>query len=124
MKAKVNLGRGNDGVRLEFTDEVSGTQFLEAYFNLEDWAKVLFSSGGKCEFEFRTKYIGKHHEMKVIAIDFHNYIFDGENTEEAAKKAVEPYETDGWKGEWRDLLNYHRRAPGSDSYSVTFHRYV
>jgi hypothetical protein len=124
MIAKVHLGRSNEHVRLEFRDKESGTEFLEATFTLEDWARVLFAAGGDCEFELTAENVGKRHEMKTIKIAFHDYLFNGGNREDAAKKALEPYEIDGWKGDWRDLLNHHRRYLNSNSYNVTFHRYV
>lgn len=47
-----------------------------------------------------------------------------ERTIEASKrKALAPYEVDGWQGRASDLGNHHR-SQGNDTYLVTFDRYV
>jgi hypothetical protein len=129
-----------DEMRLRVTDPVSGIQFLELIIDPGELMRALTGSTVQAQFELNaTHLIGMKHEQKTELIPFD--CFDGSATRvdgqrceshqrtDAMRKALAPFEHDGWKGRGDDLLNMHNRVGGrhgekTPKQKVSFTRFV
>jgi hypothetical protein len=132
-----------DEVRLEIRDPVSGVQFLELRIDPGEMMRALTGATVNAEFELSAVHlIGMKHERKTELIPFDCFdpkskrLGDGSRIQEshhqrtnAMRKALEPFERDGWIGDGSDLLNMHNRIGGRQGekipkQKVGFTRYV
>ena len=122
IKAKLGLSRAGMGsdsyMRMEIEDATSGIRFCELEIGMYDYAFLttgLHGVSAKCTLR-GLEDVGKSVEGKKEIIP------RPEDTPEAIKAALAPYEVDGWKAYPPDLTNYHNSVEGGQS--VSFHRYV
>jgi hypothetical protein len=119
---KINIARpgGYDTgvITIEVQDEATGVQHLEIQLGLEDFASAVTGVGHiPCTYRLMSPNLfGADIERKTEYISYEG------GGEDAAKKALEPYEVDGWMGSVRDATNHHRL--GKDGYAVGFVRYL
>lgn len=129
MKGKITIsrytgGERGTGINIKVVDELSGTEFISVEITAETLGNALTGMGFQpCEFELRAEQVGKKHEHKTEVLPIRLGYYKQKDAEAVAKKALKPYEKDGWTGDWRDLCNHHRWT-GADKTTVTFHRFV
>ncbi len=107
-------GLGNDGISLRVTDKASNSTILEIDMSVETFAHAMFITEQECEAHWRTKNLGLKHEWKKEVVPYEH----GQDK----KKALAPFEIDGWIGTERDLDNGHRSVKGGQE--VHFDRWV
>ena len=129
MKGSLRIGKymQEDTVYIEFEDETSGTRFLRATMTVTEYAKVMFNSEGKCNFELHVDNVGKVHQNKDVKVFVPNS--DYYHSKDDVKKAVAPYEIDGWEAYLDDGMNHHKMVKGThtekgDTYIIGFSRFV
>lgn len=129
-----------DEMRIDVTDPVSGVQFLEIILDPGELMRALTGSTVQGQFQLNAPHlIGMKHEQKTELIPFD--CFDSESTRvdgqrceshqrtDAMRKALEPFERDGWRASGADLLNMHNRVGGRHGekipkQKVSFTRFV
>lgn len=119
LKAKLCISRprggGIDYVQIEIVDAASHCIAASVKVGLTDFAEALFGLYG-------VVGMVREHKTEIVTLPRH---YAWEQREVAARAAVGPFEVDGWKGQWADLLNHHNRQPGAEpKYRVRFERYV
>lgn len=130
LKGKIHIGRvicntEDDYISIELEDDLSHTQVVEIELTKEAYADALFSRVVPCQFRLRSKVVGMKAELKRENVKVPKFTYNKEKDLEKCKKAVAPYETDGWKADADDLLNSHRNVDGkSELRCVTFRRHV
>ncbi len=128
LPAKLSIGRysgSREGIHIDVIDESSRVTIVELDVSFEEFAKALTGMYGvPCVAEWRgTELIGKQHQHKTEEVPF-RYPFMGKGkAEKAAKEAIKPFEVGGWRGDWTDCLNWHRRVRDGVQ-QVSFTRYV
>lgn len=109
-------------IRIELTDNESRCRVVEILLSLCDFSEAITGRGYvDCKFEYNDSgKIGMVREIKTVAVPYveHEYI----KREEAAAKAIKPFEVDGWKGSTYDYLNHHNRK--DKTVTVGFQRWV
>ena len=116
--------RADGWVSITLVDESSGREILEVDLEYDEFGKALTGlSYRPCEFEVSSlDLIGKNLETKEEIITY-NRDFDRKNDLPARKKALKPFEVDGWQGSPDDLGNWHN-SKGNGQWRVGFRRYV
>ena len=130
LKGRITItapyGANADYIQIEFTDELSGTLFMQATLNYAEFAKALVGRGDmRCEFELNAEKVGLVYEHKAELV----FVPAGKFTtcQERAAEAVKALEADGWLGRVDDALNHHNMRKQEKQgawYSVIFMRYV
>lgn len=116
------------GVFIYLTDDMSLTRCVEINIPIADFAELLFGRGElPCEFEFRPDRVGLKHEHKTEQVRMPKHDF--EKRQSVAKKALAPFEIDGWKGSVRDMENHNNyvgptQKDGSQMVRVQFVRWI
>lgn len=118
----------NDPLPISITleDSTSRTQCLVLHMSLEAFAKALFGQSQPCNFQVRTRLVGKYHQTKTELIPVPS-IPDRERQKIVAQEAVSRHEVDGWKGDLDDALNRNRINGKRDNvplYEVRYTRWV
>lgn len=111
-----------DGVKLSIEDKISGSIFIECDISMMAFAQMLTGSGGDAVGEFLGVHIGMVHEVKteVVEVSGKGKSYGDEGP---ARKAIAPFEVDGWRGSVSGAMNHHRHT-GGNKYSVGFSRFV
>jgi hypothetical protein len=125
VELSINRISGGDGerpMRIEITDDISGTIILRADFSLENFMRALTGQSamegvGKV---FLAGPIGCTTETKREALPRPK---GNRDDGKEAKCLLKPFEVDGWVGSPNDLYNHHRWA-ADGKVSVMFRRYV
>lgn len=123
---------GEDGpiMEVEIIDDASRTRVVEARASLEDFMRAITSSEVECVFSFGGDAVGWRHEHKTEEIVFVDRYAKPDVRQREAKRALKPFEVDGWTGRADDLFNEHNRVKGSGTrnthpvYKVSFFRHV
>mgnify|MGYP000175574113 FL=1 len=122
-------GGGADYVQLEIEDATSGSILFQTRVPLAEFTEAITGlSSRPCEtMALGVKYFGMKLETKVQVVP--KIEDDGlwKNRGQTEKKAVAPFEVDGWKARQGDYGNHHRsiKTAGTDAaYNVNFYRYV
>lgn len=127
LTGQVTIARSStDHIHIEFRDCLSRVLFLNAYMLPDDFARAITGLGAQpCTFKLQgTGFVGLRKESKNVMVEYSGPKWiKGSLDEKGAREAVKEYEVDGWKGDWRDVLNDRRRTDGN-FYMVYFHRYV
>jgi len=107
-------------VSIEITDSVSGDVIAQLYLSDAEFGHALSSpSEISCEAKVYTEaHLGMTHETKKLTVPWK----PGRGTPEERRKAVEPFEIDGWLASLGDFENHHNWGAGVCY--VTFFRYV
>lgn len=121
-------GAKGEGITISIVDDLSGVSFVEVEVDPATFGRaVTGQSYLPCEVtEWHPENVGKVPEVKT------EYVLvpkDWRNRKERAAAAVAEHETDGWRGDVSDAMNYHHLVGKEstetyDCYSVTFRRYV
>lgn len=116
---------GSDLFTIALVDVATGVEVCEIEVSPENMAKALTARLVDCEFDVRPALLGKRREYKTenILVPKGPYV----DREKAARAALAPHESHGWRGRVSDALNPHRYrggAPDGDWYTVSFERYV
>ena len=125
--SRTHRGDGKDSIRIEIVDGSSRVHFLVGEMSLSDFASAITGLGYQpIDLEVRgLDKLGMKREHKSERIAWTGFRVRDAFTIELAKATIAPYEIDGWRGQYDDLFNSHKRIVGSnDLYSVGFHRYV
>lgn len=127
-------GNGCDYIQMEFEDAVSGTILAQVRIKYAAFATAITGlSGVDCETRvLGMKYFGKKRETKTVFVpDIGGNWW--ENRSENSKKAVAPFEIDGWMARTGDYGNQHRYTKkkiegpieaAESGFNVIFFRYV
>lgn len=113
-------GDPHTGITITLNDETSGTQCVEIHLTIEAFAiAITGGSHQKCEFEWRPGNVGKFAENKeeIVTVDW------TEKSEAKIRKALAPFEKDGWSARRSDVTNHHMRTEAGKQ-RVTFFRFV
>jgi hypothetical protein len=127
LPARVTIGgftssHGAGGVHIRVIDDSSRTIVLEFSMSHEAFGHALAThSEQPGMMELSPDNAGKIHEHKTETV-----AWDGAYNDEASKrKALKPFEVDGWIGYAGDLGNHHRSTrKNRNEYTVAFDRYV
>ncbi len=129
LKGKLSISRPTYGdgrklINITLVDEISGSEFLDLEIPTQQFAECLTGlSRVECEFEYRPDRVGLRYEHKTERVPFlYPFGVNEEDRDKAAKAACEPFETDGWAGDWKECLNGHKRGGGHAT--VIFRRWV
>ena len=129
LKGHISIGvpqcsNGRRFVCIQITDELSGCRVVEIEMELEAWALALASSYQDCIFDdIRSPCIGKRRERKTVPIK-HPDEMSFDISDARLRKAVAPYEVDGWTGDIGCFRNHHKRDRETRKYNVSFVRWV
>lgn len=111
-------------IRLRIEDELSSSEVIEVRMSREALADALTGRGyNPCEFVLRPQVCGmkREHKTEIVTMPKNCKYKD----EKAAKKAMKPFEVDGWEGRISDCFNSHKLVDGSTNrYKVSFVRHV
>ena len=116
----------DDRIVLEIHDVKSGVVLMKVSMTYAEYG--VLAAGGRstdCELTlFRTDLAGATRETKTEAVDINKYGYSHEKAD--AKKAVAPFEVDGWKARISDVFNGHRSFNKGDRRfsNVVFVRFV
>lgn len=135
LRGTISLTRSmgsRNSFRLDLTDESSRALAVEVEIMPEDFANFMSTRPAACRFRFNDSgVVGMQAENKTELVPFDCFSkapkVGADSRTKAAIKALAPFEVDGWKGEARDLWNYHNREKGMldrPHQKVAFHRYV
>ena len=110
-------GGEKDYVNIEIEDEDSGCRILTLELDHWSFARALFSHAftecQKAELLRDLSRVGKKHEHKseVVGIHMPKSVLSLNDTyhdhSNLIRKAVKPFEVDGWKARINDALNHH-----------------
>lgn len=109
-------------IQVEVIDGKSGCIAFRFRMSFETLARILTGQGEVSgTLEVFDAPIGKRHEAKeeLLPCDFP---YGKKNLLALAKKAMQKFEVDGWRGDESDLENHHNYVPGG--IRVRFVRYV
>lgn len=117
-------GGDEDKIHIEIRENRSGVQFLDIEMGVAEFGYAVTGlSGQNCKFELRQlEHVGKLRECKQVCVPFEVCYANEPERSRLAKKALAPYEVDGWSGYKDDLFNMHRHT--KDGFNVTFVRFV
>ena len=130
--ARFTDSRGPSGVIIELDDEVSGTRVLSARISLAEFAEAL-TGRGNCSitFELWPQFVGWAREVKEEIVHTAEPLYSAGRTRihAAQRKALAPFEVDGWLARDMDIGNQHRRErdldrDGLKAYRVIFIRFI
>lgn len=127
MKGHVSItrytgGPKGSGITISLTDDLSGCECVEIKLPAQQFGDAVTGhSLTECEFEFRPLHVGMRAENKTEIVPFKPKYSRNEGE---AKKALKPFEVDGWIGRLSDLRNHHCNVQGQDAYRVVFYRWV
>lgn len=109
-----------DEMWLHLTDTQNHIEVLRLKMSLEDFARIITGQSDRpCTFAMRPDHLGKDVEQKHEIVPYDGSWMD---SNEDKRKALAPFEVDGWQGSLSDLGNGHRRT--KKGYRVSFTRYV
>lgn len=126
LKAQLHLSRLSGGdettpFRLTVTDDNARVQFLEVWLTIEQFADFLTNRTTEGGFILtRPDLVGTTGQNKTENVPFAR-VYDRD--ESKAKKALKPFEVDGWRGDVSDMFNGHR-SNKDGTQSVIFRRHV
>lgn len=128
MKGTISISRmtgGDEGkIHISIVENNSRVEFFEGLMSLEDFAAAVTGSSYRdVEFEFRPEKVGMIAENKEEIVDRPKGYSRDETAKKKARKLMEPFEVDGWKGNVDDMFNGHRNV-GNDKCRVRFFRHV
>lgn len=123
-------GGPDDGmVKIAIYDSVSNCQVCELTIEPAAFCDMLTGSARQpCEATWRPQGIGKKTELKSVHVPRIERR-GTESREETGRRAIAPFEVDGWTARYGDYGNMHRfshKGSGGtgEGYSVTFTRLV
>lgn len=125
-RLEINRSEGGEAGRhmvLRVVDEDSHVIAFEAHISLEAFMLALTSAPAACGFHLNDSgAVGKLHEAKEEIVPLPAYSV----TAAQVRKAVAPFEKDGWEARISDAQNAHRISHGKEGYiaRVTFTRHV
>jgi len=130
--ARFTDSRGPSGIIIELDDEVSGTRVLSARISLADFAEaVTGKSNAPIIFDLWPQFVGWKREVKeeIVHIAKPGYSAGRPTIHAAQRKALAPFEVDGWQSRGMDIDNQHRREHDLDrdglaAYRVVFVRFI
>ena len=134
LEGAISIGRTSGGpnedatpVRIEITDELSRTRVIDIRMSLEAFADALMGHGFRpCSITFNdTGTVGMKGENKTELVPFDMY-GGSRSDEERIKKALAPFEVEGWRARSSDMTNGHcsTTKDGKRHQSVVFFRHV
>jgi hypothetical protein len=139
LEGRIEIARSsNDKVRIRLYDHQAGVRVVEIELTLEQFALAITNMSTPCLFDFNDSgVVGKVQNIKHETIFVPGSLYDTTNgrpkTRATVKKALKPYEVDGWEGDWDLALNGHYVAKytqkndpeGEGRYvKMTFRRHV
>lgn len=107
-------------VEIEVMDAISGDMIAVLRLSDAEFGRALSQpSEISCEVKVYTEaHLGMKYESKYETIPWK----PGRGTAESRRKAVEPFEIDGWEAQLKDLENHHNW--GGRTCQVRFTRYT
>lgn len=130
--ARFTDSHGPSGIIIELDDKTSGTRILSTCLSLADFAEALTGkSDTPVTFDLWPKYVGWTREVKeeIVHLAYPGYSAGRAAIHAAQRKALAPFEVDGWQSRGMDIDNQHRRErdldrDGLTAYRVIFVRFV
>ena len=131
LEAKVSLSSVQcnnipNYISIEVEDANSGLRIIELCMSYEALGKIITGHGAIpviAKYVNTLDNIGKRLEVKIEMVQGIDSRVNKEEFKEMFKKAVKPYEVDGWKADAEDSFNFHKHTP-KGYYAVTFRRYI
>ncbi len=119
-------GRDDNPIRIELIDEDAACTVVQIRMSLLEFAECITGKGHcDCVFEFNDSgVVGKQAQSKSELVPIPSYPRDKGDWE---KKALAPFEVDGWKARESDISNHHcwsREKSGQEYQRVVFFRHV
>lgn len=123
---KISISRNNHGeIHIEIEDEKSGIDFVRVKLTADQLGRAVTGEGCVgCEFETHALHrVGCTAEHKEEVVPYSGtWRCRTEQMQAEMRKALEPFEVDGWKVRSGDLGNSHRKTEGG--YRCVFFRHV
>lgn len=121
----VRCSHGPDYYCVDISDNKSGVRVAEVRLTLEQFAMAIGSqviSDAEVEYGPLDKVGMKHeHKSEQVAIEDCGH----KEFEAMLRKAVKPFEVDGWVASVDRSCNHHRICRGDPKlYTVSFHRWI
>jgi hypothetical protein len=127
---RTGSNRGDDHVTIRLEDRPSSFEVVEIRVNLAEFADALMGRGYvSCNYKLNpSPNIGKRGEHKTEKVLIPDRAY-GEDEDRAAtiRRAIEPFEVDGWSGRDEDADNHHRwtdRGEGGIWTQIVFERWI
>jgi len=113
---------GNEAIpfNIRIIDDDARVVIVDANFSINDFADLLTNREIEATAKIRTEFIGMARETKTELVPFK---FGFAPTKAAKKKALAPFEVDGWIGYEDDLTNHHN-SDRNGNMRVGFYRHV
>lgn len=131
LQGTIQFTKDNYGnIYIYFEDKKSHVRFMTVTFTPDALGKSLFLTQQPCEIELRSvENIGKILEVKEEIVAYTNVYGNRQDVERSKRKALAPFEKDGWKGNLNDLGNSHKFSNYDEdsaihTYRVSFTRFV
>ncbi len=125
-KFRVYIGRainGGGNFHLYVTDEISGVRFFDCHMSADQFADFMSNREAQVEGEVSALHVvGMKAENKTEIVPF-DWSGKGANQSPKIRKALKPFEVDGWKARVSDLTNHHCRVSAGKQ-RVVFFRHV
>jgi hypothetical protein len=121
--SRVTSNKEPNFVEITVVDAEASVEAISVKVSIETFANALFGSGYQdCEFEFNDSgRVGTIHEHKEELVPIPDY---GNRPEGWQKKALAPFEVDGWSARSGDITNGHLHVTqkGQNHQRVAFFR--
>ncbi len=108
--SRVSSNKADDCIQIRLAYARASITFAKATVSLVGFASAITGLGFVlCEIEVRgLDLIGKQREHKTEEIFIPGKSYDRKARGAIARKAIEPFEVDGWRGDDDDANNSHR----------------
>jgi hypothetical protein len=121
---EISFSRNNHNEMHFHIDDANGSRIVDVYMTPEQFGLMISGlSNQECKFALTNlNVVGKKREIKTELVPYSDY----RNNEEEMRKALAPFEIDGWKAIKGQLGNHHYRLFVDDTqvYSVNFVRFI
>lgn len=124
LKGTITISRyqgcGETGIAIHVEDALSHVTFLDIEISPESFGNAISGLASQnCMFRLTAiQNVGMKREYKEENVPYEGYAGDSVTK----KKALAPFEKDGWRGSLEDLGNHHRQT--TKGFRVGFVRYV